>query len=300
MTRPWALLPAIGILMFGGGCSPAPTPPAAGKVPQAEAAAPPALDKPKAPEPQAEKGSLSPKADPPAGWGTVKGRVVWAGGDVPPRKPIDVDNDHDHCLGKGPLLSEEWVVHEKNKGVRWTFVWLAPEPHAKNRPLPIHPSRKEIPAQEVVIDQPCCAFEPHALALRKGQNLVVKNSSSVAHNVNWRGDPRTNPGDNQTIPAQRSYTIKGLQPDGFGFPLRLECNLHRWMSARVGVFDHPYFAVTDADGAFEMKSAPAGEYRLMIWHESAGWCGGAKGKEGKKITIPNDGTADVGDVELKP
>jgi hypothetical protein len=70
------------------------------------------------------------------------------------------------------------------------------------------------------------------------------------------------------------------------------------MSARLAVYDHPYFAITDADGKFEIKNAPAGNYRLKVYHESVGWRGGAAGANGEKITI-KPGANDLGALKLK-
>lgn len=231
-----------------------------------------------------------------AGWGTVKGQIVFGGAAVPERKKLDVNKDQAQCLAKGPLLSEEWVVNKSNKGVRWAFVWLGPEdPKGK---LPIHPSLEKIKDKDVSMDQPCCQFEPHALGMRAGQNLVAKNSSTIAHNVNWAGRPQTNPGGNVIVPAGKAYVIEGLKADKF--PVSISCNIHPWMNAKAFVFDHPYFAVTDADGHFEFKNAPAGKYRLLVWHEAIGYRGGAAGRNGEAITIPNNGTADVGKKDIKP
>jgi hypothetical protein len=33
------------------------------------------------------------------------------------------------------------------------------------------------------------------------------------------------------------------------------------------VFDHPFYAVTDAAGKFELKNLPPGKYTLGVWHE---------------------------------
>src|SRR5262245_6411972 len=118
------------------------------------------------------------------GWGGVKGRIVWAGGALPERKPIDTSalkGEADACLNRFPLLSEDWVVNKANKGVRWSFVWLVQEPIFRTEKLAIHPDLQKVPEQEVVIDQPCYAFVPHAVALREGQSLVIKNSSAVLH-----------------------------------------------------------------------------------------------------------------------
>jgi hypothetical protein len=50
----------------------------------------------------------------------------------------------------------------------------------------------------------------------------------------------------------------------------VKCNIHSWMHAWIGVLEHPYFAVTGADGAFEIKNVPSGEYTLEAWHEKLG------------------------------
>jgi hypothetical protein len=233
-------------------------------------------------------------------WGkALKGQVIWDGGEVPKPMPINVQGNMDgpKCLAaaKGKLVYETWVVNPKNKGVRWTFVWLAPEEAGAK--LPIHPDLQKVPDKPEVMDQPCCMFEPHALGLRQGQELLVKNSANFAHNTRYNGHPAKNPGRSVLIPAGQELAIKELVADRF--PVSVKCDLHPWMSAWVRVFDHPYFAVTDADGKFEIKNVPAGRYRLMVWHET-GFLGGAEGRKGMPITIEKDQVTDVGALKMKP
>jgi hypothetical protein len=228
-------------------------------------------------------------------WGTVRGQIVWGGGELPPQKELHVNKDEQHCLSKGPVPDESWVINKSNKGVRWVFVWLVPEPGQPK--LPVNPELQQVTQKEVVLDQPCCRFEPHAIALRQGQDLIAKNSAPVAHNVNWTGALK-NPGGNMTVPAGQSYTIKGLMADRF--PVKLVCNIHPWMSAWVRIFDNPYYAITDADGNFEIKLAPAGKCRLMVWQESIGWRGGVAGSKGMPIEIKPGGVTDLGKLDVKP
>jgi hypothetical protein len=50
----------------------------------------------------------------------------------------------------------------------------------------------------------------------------------------------------------------------------LRCNGgHTWMNAEMFVVPHPYYAVTDESGKFELSDVPPGEYQLVAWHE--GW-----------------------------
>lgn len=231
-------------------------------------------------------------------WGTIKGQIVYAGDKLPEVVELKVDKDQQHCLEKGKLFGEEWVVNKDNKGIRWVFVWLSPDPSAGKKDVPIHPSLKDIKDKKVTIDQPCCAFEPHALAIREGQIVVAKNSSPIAHNFNYAGHPLVNQGKNQLMPPKSEFEIDNLRADE-KFPVSVSCNIHGWMKAYVRVFNHPYFAVTNEKGEFEIKNAPAGEWRLKIWHDS-GWRGGAMGRDGEKITIKGGAVTDLGKLEMKP
>ena len=220
----------------------------------------------------------------------LSGQAVWVGA-VPEAKELNVNKDQEHCLGKGKIHSEEFVINKDSKGVKNVFVWL--QPVSAGAKMPVHESLKN-PPKEVGLDQPQCAFIPHCQGMQEGQTLVAKNSAPVAHNVKWAGGLK-NPGSNVIIPAGKDFQIKGLKADSK--PVAVNCNIHTWMSGWVMVFNHPYFAVTDTDGKFEIKNPPAGEYKLMVWHEGAGY--GPGGKDGKKITIKADGATDAGKIELK-
>lgn len=41
------------------------------------------------------------------------------------------------------------------------------------------------------------------------------------------------------------------------------------MNAEVLVIPHPYYAVTDENGQFELTDVPSGDYEIVAWHE--GW-----------------------------
>jgi hypothetical protein len=224
-------------------------------------------------------------------WGTVKGQVTWGGKEVPKPEKIAVDKDKEHCLSKGDLFKEEFVVG-KDGGVKNVFVWLQKGADYKAK-LPTHPDLKAVKGGDIVIDQPCCKFEPHALAIREGQKIIGKNSSPIAHNMKWAGGDE-NPGDNKLIPSHGQIEIDLVTSKS---PVKVECNIHPWMNGWVRVFYHPYFAVTDADGKFVIKNAPAGKYNIVMWQEGVGWVNG--GKTGQEIEIPANGTVEVNE-KLKP
>jgi hypothetical protein len=231
------------------------------------------------------------------GWGMIKGQVVLSG-DVPKPVAVNIDKDQAACMKNGPIFKEDLTVNPKNKGVKWAIVYLM-SADGFDKDIPIHPNLKAIKKKVVEIDQPCCKFEPHLLALRQGQTLLVKNSAGIAHNVNIAGGLK-GPNLNQIVPAGGKFKLEDIAARPI--PMIVKCDIHAWMKAQIAVLKHPYFAVTDDDGKFEIKDAPAGTYRLVIWQESMGWVIGDKApsKKGKEITIKDGGTTDLGKVPLTP
>jgi hypothetical protein len=234
------------------------------------------------------------------GWGDVKGQVVWGGDKLPTPVVANVDKDKPHCLGKGPIYTNEYVVNPKNKGVRYTLVWLvdATDPA---KPLPINPDLPK-PTKPVEIDQPCCEFLPRVVALQASQELKIKNPAPVSHNFFLNGGSVT-ADVNRLMPPNTDFIHKGFKASWIPRPpMPYSCSIHAWMKGYIGVFNHPYFAVTDEDGKFSIPKAPAGTYRLVAWQEGKGWLeidpANAKLK-GRVINIKANGTTEV-ELKLQP
>jgi hypothetical protein len=238
------------------------------------------------------------------GTGTLKGRVTLDG----PEPDMAADTkelrakmeanaqDGKFCLSapEDQNSQQKWVIGQ-NKGVGNVFVWLQPP---AGHYFKVDMSKKTWPA-EVVIDQPHCAFMPHAVVLfpsaynadnpkeptPTGQKFIVKNTAPINHNTAWKGGD-ANPGDNKIIPKKEGDKVQQLtvelQPDPD--PVMLHCDIHKWMDGVVRVFDHPYATVTDKDGNFEIKDVPAGaDVNIVVWHEVGQY--GNKGKDGDKVTL---------------
>ena len=235
----------------------------------------------------------------PAPWVTVKGQVVFpADLAVPKRLPLNVNVNQAQCLVKGPILDESVLVNPKTRGIQNVVVYLRPDnnnqPNAAFAPAEIHPADAKRKAEEVVIDQPCCMFVGRVTAARVGDTLVVKNSAAIAHNFFW--DSGNNGSFNVNVPAGGQWKMPAALVKETP-PIQYKCTIHGWMTGYVRVFDHPYYALTDDDGTFEIKNAPAGKFRIVFWHEN-GVRGGAKGRFGEPIQIalpPNAKT-----MEMKP
>lgn len=222
-----------------------------------------------------------------AQWATIKGQILIE--NAPKAKVIDVTADKEHCLSKGPLSSDELLVNPKNNGLKNVWVYLKPVNGDTFDAKQIHPKLAEAKPVEHVIDQPCCAFVPRIVVARAGDTLLVKNSSPVPHNIKYAADTLE---FNQTIPAGGSYKPeKALEAQKN--PVTFACNVHPWMGGRVVIFDHPYFAITDDEGKFEIKDAPVGEFRIFYRHE-LGYHKGKDGAKGFPITIAGP------TMEMKP
>ncbi len=110
------------------------------------------------------------------------------------------------------------------------------------------------------------------------------------------------PNINPLIPSQGEQVVMSAQIRARSIPLLYSCSIHAWMKGYIGVFNHPYFVVTDADGKFTLKNAPAGKYRLMVWHEQ-GWViinPAMPSDRDRVIDIKANGITDVGKISFVP
>jgi hypothetical protein len=236
-------------------------------------------------------------------WGAVKGRIVFDG-EVPERKEVDLvkagfaGDDLKWFSSMGPILNEEWVIDKKSKAVQWVFLWLLPDP-PMGMAMKIHESLKVIPAkdQQVVIDQLPQGYSQHAVGLRAGQDLLMKNTGPVAHVFNM-SEGSNNAGFNVSMPSKSEYSVPKMKAERT--PLQVNCPPHPWERLWLRVFDHPYFAVTKADGTFEIPFVPAGDCRIVVWQESLGFKNGKEGRNGSLIKVVGGASTDLGDITIKP
>lgn len=192
--------------------------------------------------------------------GTIRGRVLFEGASPPVFKPIDFRAADPFCerhhASDARRATREYFVVNPNGTVRDVLVYIRSGLAKREWPVPREP---------VTIDQSGCVYVPHVAALRVGQELAVRNSDATLHNVHTR--PRVNTPFNVAQPRSGMITTRRFAAAELGVPLR--CDVHPWMEAFIHVVDHPFFAVTGGEGAFELRDVPPGEYELGFWQERA-------------------------------
>jgi len=270
---------AIGVAGCGGGESkdsvvvtePGTVPPAAGAPAPAPSAAPAAATAATGAEKSATSAPAAGKA---GGWGTLEGQVVF-GGNAPAEEILvpqgQAPKNPEVCAKKAPIKSERLVVDGATKGVKNVLVYLTHVDQAS-----VNPDAKAAAAKaDVFFDQKDCIFEPHVMALMAGSKIELKSSDPANHNINVRF--RANAPFNKILAAnmQEPYS----PPSAERQPTMVTCDIHNWMLAYWLVLDHPYFAVTDAKGNFEIKNAPAGPQKVVVWQEAAGFVTAPSGDE---------------------
>jgi hypothetical protein len=211
-------------------------------------------------------------AEAPAGGTGVAGKVVYDG-TPPERSVLDTEGDP-KCAAmhaSEPLLSDREVV-SADGGVQWAFVYV------KNPPEGDYPA----PEAAAELDQHGCRYSPHVLGVQTGQKLLINNSDALLHNV--RAIARNQKPINYGQPANSAPRTKVW--DTAEMAIRVKCDVHPWMTAYLFVMDHPYYAVTDENGAFSISGLPAGDYTLGLWHE-------AYGEQELNVTVSDGAMADA-------
>jgi plastocyanin len=188
----------------------------------------------------------------PATAGSISGSISFKG--APPKTP-SIDMTQDPGCPPQPQPSETVVVN--NGKLANVFVYVKDG-------LP--QGRFTVPPEPAVLDQKGCRYIPRVLGVMAGQQLKILNTDTADHNVHDL--PRNNPEWNQSQMPTDPPIVKTFPHPEIMIPI--QCNQHPWMKAYVNVMSHPYFAVSAADGAFEIKNLPPGEYTLAAVHEKLG------------------------------
>jgi plastocyanin len=189
---------------------------------------------------------------------SITGTVIFDG-KAPALKPLDMQAEavcHKKHGGK-PAPNEALVLGTGNAMAN-IMVWVSKGlPSGKTYPVPTTP---------VTLDQDGCQYKPHVMGIMVGQSFKVLNSDGILHNVHAL--PKVNATFNMAMPPTRKEASATFGKEEGMFVIK--CDVHPWMQSYMGVFSHPFFAVTGPDGKFTIPNLPAGTYEIEAWHEKLG------------------------------
>lgn len=188
----------------------------------------------------------------PATAGSISGVITFKG--IPPKTPT-IDMTQDPGCPSQPQPSQ--VVAISNGHLANVFIYV-------KEGLP--QGRFAIPPEPAVLDQKGCRYIPHMQGMMAGQQLKILNTDTADHNVHDL--PRDNPEWNESQKPTDPAVVKTFPHPEMMIPI--QCNQHPWMKAYVNVMSNPYFAVSAADGSFQINNLPPGDYTLAAVHERFG------------------------------
>ena len=207
--------------------------------------------------------------------GTIKGTIKFDGRQRSPKSHrVDADKFCAHAHNDEPLLKETYVWG-KNGTLQNVFVYISNGLQGTFDP----------PTQPAVLDQSGCAYVPHVRGIVVKQTLEIRNSDNTLHNVKLTS--KKNGKENKGSRQGQVLTKIFKKPE---MGVEYQCDVHSWMKAYVHVMSHPFFAVTQADGTYEIQGLPPGEYEVSVWHEFARF---APDKENATVTVSEGETAEI-------
>jgi plastocyanin len=218
-------------------------------------------------------GTTAPVTNPvnPETAGAVTGTIVFEGV-APAPEPLRMSADP-KCQPQGGAAVNESLLVGDGRGLQNVFVYV--KDGLGNLVFPV-------PTTPVVLDQQGCHYVPHVFGVQAGQPVEIRNSDPTLHNVH--AIPKANQEFNTGQPLQGMKTTHVFTAKEVLVPFK--CDVHNWMNAYVGVLDHPFFAVTAADGAFQLSGLPPGTYTIEAVHEKLG-------AQTQSVTIAAKETRDV-------
>lgn len=201
--------------------------------------------------------------------GSIRG-TIGASGAAPTTKPADFKSDP--FCAKAGATQEDPVSIKDGKLANAVVRILSGAAQVAPPPDPVN------------IDQSGCVYTPRVQGAVFGQKVQIRNGDPTLHNVHAFAGPKTL--FNQAQPPKSAPLNKAVADADV---LKLKCDVHSWMTAFV-VFSKGPFAVSAADGSFEIKDLPPGKYKIEAWHEKLG-------TKTLEVTV-EDGKAAAADFEF--
>lgn len=161
--------------------------------------------------------------------------------------------------GPLPVPDETLEVDPKTSGIKNVIVYLKKAPAGVVVPA--------VPKTEVELAIRNGGLDPRILIVRVNQPVVVQNTDKTPSN--FHTSPLLNQATNRLVGPGQSFKFVYAKPEKV--PFFVTNDIKPGTRAWHLPLDHPWFAITDAGGAFTIADLPPGTYEFIIWHERAGY-----------------------------
>jgi hypothetical protein len=207
--------------------------------------------------------------------GTVAGTVT-LDGSAATQEVVTVTKDQRVCGLSAPGAFETNAKRQLSDAI----VWIADVKTGKSMPID----------KRVTLSSEDCQIDPRVQATINSATINVFNDDRLLHTIVF-----LRPGTNDTLLKLPFFNVGQVVPTeklakASGI-IEVRCVQHPWTHGYIAVFDHPYFAVTEQDGSYNIDSLPPGRYRMMVWHE------GMTQPVERKVKV-EEGRVDLVDVTL--
>ena len=184
--------------------------------------------------------------------GTVSGTVTFKAA-LAATPPVSTGADSASC---GATVVDDAGVAAG--GAAGAVVWL--EGVRSGKPLGLE--------RRLELESVNCKLTPRMQAAVTGSAVNIIGHDQFRQHLRFLAGGETAPratillgGGEQVIPTELPFKAPGM--------IAVRDAGHAWTHAWLAVFDHPYYAVTGANGAFTIDGVPPGKYTLKAWHDRA-------------------------------
>ena len=202
--------------------------------------------------------------------GSVSGNVMLKE-QLPPVAPISTGRDSAIC---GQSIPDE-SVQLQGMSVAGAVVWLDG----------VHSGKSFGLERRLELESLHCKLSPRVQVAAIGSSVNIIGHDKLRQHLRFIATGESAPRANillgsgeQVIPTDLPFKSAGM--------VTVRDDEHPWTRAYLAVFEHPYFAVTDAKGSFTIEGVPPGSYTLRAWHERTGLVA-------QPVVVPASGAAHV-------
>ncbi len=126
---------------------------------------------------------------------------------------------------------------------------------------------KSFPRKMQTLELKRCHANKYVIGIKNGENILIENTDPIKHEIatyEIYGAHRNQTSNKSVLPVNSQVRSAFIKPGAPEFILK--CNLHPFLQTRGYIVDNPYFAISNAEGNFNIENIPPGTYDVTAWH----------------------------------